>query len=320
MVFGAESATGVPRRQRPNFAAIVACSQEEGRPRAWPSGRALRGFLTTTGLLLATLGGSRTAHAQATARFADVPASTLTAPAPATSAPMPPPSTTPAPATPAPATAIAAPVTPAVAEPPAAPAAELQSGSAPQAGFTRRLALSHLERAEAFEARGDIAQALREYTESVSIDPTLGDAYLRLGVLREKMGDPREAELVFSEALTLPDTRAKALLERSHLRRKAGMSALALSDLESAVELDDHRALLEELAQDYVELHAWSAALAVFRRVAASAAETGDAPGLETARLEVRALRVLAAETDPSQERPPRHDWVARALRSIARH
>jgi hypothetical protein len=321
MVFGAESATGVPRRQRPNFAAIVACSQEEGRPRAWPSGRALRGFLTTTGLLLATLAGSRVAHAQATARFADVPASTPTAPAPAMSAPpMPPPTTTPAPATPAPAPAIAAPATPpAVAEPPAPSAADSQSGSAPQAGFTRRLALSHLERAEAFEARGDIAPALREYTESVGIDPTLGDAYLRLGVLREKMGDPREAELVFSEALMLPDTRAKALLERSHLRRKAGMSALALSDLESAVELDDHRALLEELAQDYVELHAWSAALAVFRRVAASAAESGDAPGLETARLEVRALRVLAAETDPSQERPPRHDWVARALRSIAR-
>jgi tetratricopeptide (TPR) repeat protein len=250
------------------------------------------------------------AHAQATARFADVPST------PAPTAPAPPaPTTMPALATP-----IATPATPpAVAEPIAAPGAESQSGSAPQAGFTRRLALSHLERAEALEARGDIAQALREYTESVGIDPTLGDAYLRLGALREKMGDPREAELVFSEALMLPDTRAKALLERSHLRRKAGLGALALSDLESAVELDDRRALLEELAQDYVELHAWSAALAVFRRVAASAAENGDAPGLETARLEVRALRVLAAETDPSQERPPKHDWVARALRSIAR-
>jgi tetratricopeptide (TPR) repeat protein len=229
---------------------------------------------------------------------------------------MPPATTGPAPATP-----IAAPATAAtVAEPVAAPAADSRSGSAPQAGFTRRLALSHLERAQVFEARGDITQALREYTESVSIDPSLGDAYLRLGVLREKMGDPREAELVFSAALALPDTRAKALLERSHLRRKAGMGALALSDLESAVELDDNPALLEELAQDYVELHAWSAALAVFRRVAASAAENGDEPGLATARLEVRALRVLAAETDPSQERPPKHDWVARALRSIARH
>jgi tetratricopeptide (TPR) repeat protein len=192
------------------------------------------------------------------------------------------------------------------------------SGQAPQ-GFTRRLAQSHFERAEALELRGDIAQALQEYTASIGIDSTLGAAYLRLGALRQRMGDPREADLVYSEAARLTDMRSQALLERSHLRRAVGLSAQAVSDLESAVELDDSRALLEELARDYVELHAWSAALAVFRRIAASAAETGDAAALETARLEVRALRVLAAETDPSQDVPQKHDWVSRALRSIAR-
>jgi tetratricopeptide (TPR) repeat protein len=197
--------------------------------------------------------------------------------------------------------------------------ADSPSGQAPQAGFTRRLAQSHFERAEALELRGDIAQALQEYTASIGIDSTLGAAYLRLGALRERMGDPREADLVYSEAARLTDTRSQALLERSHLRRAVGLNAQAVSDLEAAVDLDDSRALLEELARDYVELHAWSAALAVFRRIAASAAETGDAAALETARLEVRALRVLAAETDPSQDVPKKHDWVSRALRSIAR-
>ncbi len=195
-----------------------------------------------------------------------------------------------------------------------APAAALST-----VGFTRRLALSHFERAEALEARGDIAQALHEYTETIGIDSTLGDAYLKLGALRERMGDAREAELIYTAAVRLTDTRSKALLSRSHLRRAAGLSAQALRDLESAIELDDRPALLEELARDYVELHAWSAALAVFRRIAAHATESGDAPALEAARLEVRALRVLAAETDPSQDLTPKHDWVSRALRSIAR-
>ena len=192
--------------------------------------------------------------------------------------------------------------------------------ASPQVGFTRRLAQSHLARAEVLEDRGDIAQALHEYTESIGIDSTLGDAYLKLGALRERMGDQREADLVYSQAVLLTDTRSKALVQRSHLRRSAGLGAQALSDLEYAVELDPSRAALEELARDYVELHAWAAALAVFRRIAASAAENGDGAGLETAHLEVRALRVLAAETDPSQEPPPKHDWVRRALRSIARH
>ncbi|HTA88805.1 MAG TPA: hypothetical protein VK745_04495 [Polyangiaceae bacterium] len=258
-------------------------------------------------MLVPLLGSSRDALAQATARFADAPTTSTTS---TSVAPSPP-----APSPPAP----AATPTPLAPEPIQPPAVEEATPSAPQAGFARRLAVSHLERGKALEARSDITQALREYSESIAVDSTLGEAYLRLGALRERMGEPREAELVFSAALTLPDARAKAFLERSHLRRKAGSSALALSDLESAVELDDDRTLLVELAQDYVELHAWSAALAVFRRVVASAAESEDTAGLQSARLEVRALRVLAAETDPSQERPQKHDWVARALRSIAR-
>ena len=201
---------------------------------------------------------------------------------------------------------------------PESPAPAVES-EPPPVGFSRRLAQSHLERGEALESRGDIAQALHEYSASIDIDSTLGQAYLRLGALRARIGDLREAELVYTQAMRLSDARGKALLERSHLRRAAGLSANALSDLQAAVELDANRSALEELARAYVEQRAWSAALAVFRRIAANAAENDDAAGLESARLEVRALRVLAAETDPSQERPQKHDWVALALRSIAR-
>ena len=185
-------------------------------------------------------------------------------------------------------------------------------------GWSRRLARSHFERALELEQRGDIAQALREYTECIAIDSTLGDAYLHLGALRERMGDAREAELVYSEAYRLGDARAQALLQRSRLYRAAGQSARALSDLEASVELDDNLAALRELVQQYVEMQAWSAALATARRLATLALESGDRAGFEAARLEVRALRVLAAETDPSGKRVTKHDWVGRALAHIA--
>jgi hypothetical protein len=132
------------------------------------------------------------------------------------------------------------------------------------------------------------------------------------------MGDAREAELVYSEAVRLGDSRAQALFQRSHLHRAAGRPAQALRDLEASVELDANREALSELSHLYVEAHAWSAALAATRRIAASALESGDRAGLEAARLEVRALRVLAAETDPTFERADKHDWVARALARIA--
>lgn len=198
-------------------------------------------------------------------------------------------------------------------------APELASPRAAPEGWSRGLATSHLERGLLLERRGDIAQALREYTESIAIDSTLGEAYLRLGGLRQQMGDPREAELVYSEAVRLSDTRARAWRLLSRLHRAAGQHAQAVRDLETSVELEADREALEELAHYYVEARAWGAALASFRRIQRSAEQAGDAVALSAARLEVRALRVLAAEIEPGLEGVKRRDWVARALISIAR-
>ncbi|HEY5372336.1 MAG TPA: hypothetical protein VIK01_01560 [Polyangiaceae bacterium] len=293
MAFAAQSATGVPRPQRRNLAAIY--------ERAWPPGRALRGFSYTALFALLLLVPSQSALAQAAARFPDAPPATA---ASTTSAAAPTLPTRPTPA--APRAPLTAPVL-------AAPSAN-ETGS-----WSRNLALSHFEHAQELEQRGDIAQALSEYTASLAIDSTLGVAYLRLGSLRERMGDAREAELVYSEAVRLGDTRGHALLLRSHLYRAAGQGALALRDLEAAVQLDADRPALEELAHHYVEAHAFSAALFTFRRILASAEQSGDSSRLETARLEVRALSVLVAEADPTTERAKRHDWVGRSLVSIAR-
>jgi len=200
----------------------------------------------------------------------------------------------------------------------ARPAGAQASSSSPES-WSRRLANSHYQRALELERRGDIAQALREYSETIAIDSTLGDAYLRLGALRERMGDPREAELIYDAAIRLGDSRAQAFVQRSHLHRAAGRSAQAISDLQAAVELEPRQEALQELAQHYVEAHAWAAALATVRRIASSAQQSGDGATAENARLEVRALRLLAAETDPSVAPVKKHDWVGFALSHIAR-
>lgn len=282
----------VPRPQRRNFGRVY----QKPATRLCAPARALRGFLTTTLIAFASLAGPALAHAQSTGRFADVPSA---APEKA-----------------------ATPAAPAVSPPPpiSAPPSRPPASNEPPVGFTRRLAQNHFERALVLEERGDVAQALSEYSRAIEIDSTWGDAYLRLGALRERMGDPREADLVYSIAVRLTDTRVRALVQRSHLRRNAGLGADALHDLEAAIAIaDDDRSLLAELAQDYVERHAWSAALAVFRRIASLANESGETEALTHAKLEVRALRVLAAETDATREHGAKHDWVQSALASIAR-
>lgn len=197
--------------------------------------------------------------------------------------------------------------------------AHAQVPEASSQGWSRRLAESHYQRAAELERRGDIAQALREYSETIAIDATLGAAYLRLGALREQMGDTREAELVYSEGIRLSDARAQALVQRSHLHRAAGQRERAIADLQAAVELEPRREALAELAQHYVEAHAWVAALATYRRIVSSAVESGDAAAESSARLEAHALRVLAAEADPSTRSVKKHDWVGRSLSRIAR-
>ena len=197
--------------------------------------------------------------------------------------------------------------------------AHAQAATGNAESWSRRLANSHYQRASELERRGDIAQALREYSETIAIDSTLGAAYLRLGALRERMGDAREAELIYSEAIRLGDSRAKALVQRSHLHRAAGRSAEAIADLQAAVELEPEREALQELAQHYVEAHAWPAALATFRRIASSAQQSADSAAAENARLEIRALRVLAAEVDSCTEPVKKHDWVGHALAHIGR-
>jgi tetratricopeptide (TPR) repeat protein len=172
------------------------------------------------------------------------------------------------------------------------------------------------ERAQRFEASGRISEAIGAYTESLRLDPTRGPALLALGRLRARIGDAGEAERLFSMAAREPDVESEALTERARLRRSQGRNAEALADLENA---STHAAKPDsdaELAAWYAERRAWLAALSEWRRVAAEATSDDIAA---RAKLEVRALTVLAAELDPVAAGAAKNaTWTRRMLYRLA--
>jgi tetratricopeptide (TPR) repeat protein len=195
----------------------------------------------------------------------------------------------------------------------------LASPAAAADSFVRRLAERALERGIAQEARGDIAQALTSYDEAVRTDTTLGAAALRLGSLRERLGDRSEAELLYSHAISAPETSADAYYARALLRNASHQRAAATLDLTESVARAPRPERLQLLAGWYVEARAWPAALAVWRALQASAAQTGDAAGERDARLTIAALAWLAGDTDPVLAGGTSPDWVRRSLARAAR-
>jgi tetratricopeptide (TPR) repeat protein len=185
--------------------------------------------------------------------------------------------------------------------------------------FVRRLAERALERGLAQEARGDIAQALTSYDEAVRTDSTLGAAAMRLGGLRERMGDREEAELLYTHALAAAETRADAYHARAMLRSASQRRNEAIADLAESVALSPNRERLHVLGGWYVEARSWSAALAIWRALAADAQAAGDQIALREARITVAALSWLASDTDPVQAGAGSDDWVRRSLARAAR-
>ncbi|HMR76299.1 MAG TPA: tetratricopeptide repeat protein, partial [Polyangiaceae bacterium] len=162
--------------------------------------------------------------------------------------------------------------------------------------------------------------ALRLYTEAVRMDPSYGPAFLGLGELRAALGDPDEAERVFALALGLPTASADAYAARARLRYRRGDMDGAVTDMEAslAVAPGDAPRLLQ-LAGWHVARQGWAAALVSWRRLLVLYERTDQSSAADHARTQVRALTVLAAESDPVHGIGGAHpSWVRRALARIA--
>lgn len=188
---------------------------------------------------------------------------------------------------------------------------------APNESWARRAARNQIERAEGRLRQGDTSLALVDYNDAVRMDPSFGAAYLGLGSVRELLRDWQEADRVYSIAVRLPDSKAEALARRSNVRRALGRDKDAFLDLETAVSESPDRRWLRILGDWYVERRAWLAALTAWRRFLAEAEREGSSDRDE-ARLRVRALAVLAGETDPVLSGGDHPSWIRRSLAHIA--
>ncbi|HMJ13709.1 MAG TPA: hypothetical protein VK524_19965 [Polyangiaceae bacterium] len=244
---------------------------------------------TGCAVLGALLCSVQVARAQPTARFAD---------------------------TPPPAVQPSAPKAP---EPVSAPIPALPLGEGGSWATQHARALS--SRAQRYAERGDVAYAMSAYNEAIQTDPTYGVAYLGLAELREGLADYGEADRLYEMAAHLADSASEARARRATLFKKLGRGELAVREMEAAARLEPGSAARQrQLAAWYVELRAWPAALAVFRQLLGQLEANGaSAEELASARVQVQALTLLAADTDPVLSGKTHPSWVRRTLSRVAR-
>jgi tetratricopeptide (TPR) repeat protein len=146
--------------------------------------------------------------------------------------------------------------------------------------------------------------ALRRYAEALTLDPTLGEAYLGLGALRLRMGDARESERVFSTALSRLPSLREAWLGRGRARHALGAEREAEADLLTYIATQDDPEALMELAGWYAEQGQRAAQLAAWRRLLSLAERRHDPRLLKDARLTVHALERIVDCVDPVRVPP----------------
>jgi tetratricopeptide (TPR) repeat protein len=195
-----------------------------------------------------------------------------------------------------------------------------RAAAGPTDSWATRRARDFVERAQLHTRRGDVALALQAYSEAIRVDGSHGPAYLGLAWLREGLGDFAEAERLYEAAARLADIAPEAYARRARLRSKLGRELDALRDLEASVRLDpESPARARELASWYSERQAWPAALALWRRLLAGAEKDNNPGEIAAARIQVHALSLLAAESDPVVGAARAHpNWVRRSIRSAA--
>lgn len=174
-------------------------------------------------------------------------------------------------------------------------------------------------RARRFSAGGNVLSAMSTYSQAVALYPRCGVATLELAGLRANLGDYAEAERLFNRAVHLREHAPEAFKARAVMRRRQGQRAAALSDLGAAVAMrPDDIESVRLLADWFIEERVWPAALAQSRALVRLLADTERNVELAQAELRVRALAIMAAETDPVAEGAGSENWVRRSLSKLA--
>lgn len=167
-----------------------------------------------------------------------------------------------------------------------------------------------VERAERHVAQGQLTRALVDYTDALRLDPRNGRAWLGLGNARERLGQFAEAEAVYTRACRITPITAEALYRRGLLYSRRGSLERAARDLYASANIEALPPRLQALADVYVKLRAWPAALAAWRRLYGI---EPDEEGARKARRLIAALEILVGDMDPVKLGRDT-SWIRRAL------
>ncbi len=173
-------------------------------------------------------------------------------------------------------------------------------------------------RARRLRAEARVLQALTLYTRALNLEPTCGSALIELARLRTRLGDTAEAKRLYRLATRQRNIAAQAYKERAWLYHREGEREQALVDLKAALSLDplDLEAT-RQLADWYIEIRAWSAALTQYRAVVRLLSERAASDELNAALVKVQALTLMAAETDPVLAGRQSDNWIRRSIGRI---
>ena len=119
-------------------------------------------------------------------------------------------------------------------------------------------------------SRGDLDNAIADYTRVIQIDPAYSPAYYNRGIANESKEQHDQAIADFSKAVEINPRHAGAFNARARIYLKIGQRTLALGDAKRAVSLDPFDGqFLHTRAHVYEALGRAQEAIADYRRVLA---------------------------------------------------
>ncbi len=129
--------------------------------------------------------------------------------------------------------------------------------------------LNELAKSQAFSGRGyclnasgRLAEAARDYTEVIRLDPKSAWTYQARGLLRAAQGDANAAFADYSEAIRLQPNSGEALHGRGLISLERRESEKAIADFREAIRvLPDQASLYSVLSDAQMQKNDWAAAL-----------------------------------------------------------
>jgi tetratricopeptide (TPR) repeat protein len=106
------------------------------------------------------------------------------------------------------------------------------------------LAIAYNNRGNAFSGMGQYEQAIKDYDESIRVDPNYAKPFNNRGVARQKKGEYDRALEDFDAAIDIDPNYANAFANRGETYQKKGDFALALKDFDQAIRLDPTSAVV----------------------------------------------------------------------------